>query len=145
MRATRAAAACCSCVVLAIGLALVLAPQRAIVTRIDIAAPPARVWAALTDAAKYDAWQPDLRVLGRLEPGQSIEVQEGQGADAMVFHPVVLVARPGEELRWLGHIWLPRVFDAVHYLRLDAAGGGTRLIPASVEVDSCAGKEGLLF
>ena len=45
----------------------------------------------------------------------------------MVFHPVVLVARPGEEVRWAGRIWLPRVFDAVHYFRLEADGVGTRL------------------
>ena len=115
------------CTLLAAGVAFVLAPHQTIVARIDIAAPPARVWAALTDAAKYQAWHPDIRLIGRLEPGQVIEVQEGQGSDTVVFHPVVLVARPGEEVRWLGHIWLPRVFDAVHYFRLQAEGGGTRL------------------
>ncbi len=41
---------------------------------------------------------------------------------------LVLVARPGRELRWFGRIWLPRVFDAVHYFRLEHAGDGTRLV-----------------
>ena len=117
------------CAALAAGVAFVIAPRNEIVTQIVIAAPPARVWSALTDATKYEAWHPDTRMLGRLEPGQVIEVQEGQGTDTMVFHPVVLVAQPGEEVRWRGHIWLPRVFDAVHYFRLEAEaeGGGTRL------------------
>lgn len=110
-----------------IGAVFALAPQRAIVTHVEIAAPPAKVWAALTDATSYPQWNPDIRLSGRLEPGRVIAVLEGRGADAVVFHPVVLVARAPQELRWLGHIWLPRVFDAEHYFLFEAAGGGTRL------------------
>ena len=123
----RSAALLCLAVACAVGAAFALAPKRTIVTHAQIAAPPDRVGAALTDASRYDAWTPDIRLLGRLSPGQVIEVQEGQGPDMMVFHPVVLVARPGEEVRWAGRIWLPRVFDAVHYFRLEADGVGTRL------------------
>ncbi len=126
-RGKQIAAACLLCIMLAVGVAFVLAPRGDIVTQIKIGASPARVWAALTEASKYPAWQPDIRLLGRLAPGQVIEVQEGQGSDTMVFHPVVLVARPGEEVRWRGHVWRPGVFDAVHYFRLAAEAGGTRL------------------
>ena len=124
----RLTAISCVAVCCAGSAAVILAPRRAIITRTEIAAPPASVWAALTDASKYPQWHPDTRLLGRLAPGQTIEVQEGQGPDTAVFHPVLVVARPGQELRWLGHVWLPRVFDATHYFRLKADGSGTELI-----------------
>ena len=46
----------------------------------------------------------------------------------MTFHPRVLVAEPGQELRWLGRLGVPRLFDGEHYFRLIPEGDGTRLI-----------------
>ncbi|NYS25999.1 hypothetical protein HUK65_13470 [Rhodobacteraceae bacterium 2376] len=42
--------------------------------------------------------------------------------------PRVLVAHPGRELRWLGRLGLPRLFDGEHYFRLIPEAGGTWLI-----------------
>ena len=128
MGARRAAAVCGLALSSAVAAAFLLAPKAAITTHTDVAAPPGRVWATLTDTAKYAEWQPDLRLSGRLEPGQVIEVRQADGPDVMVFHPVVLlVVRPNAALAWRGRIWLPRVFDAVHYFQLAADGNGTRL------------------
>ena len=41
---------------------------------------------------------------------------------AMTFRPTVLAATPDEELRWLGHLLLPRVFDGEHQLLLASLG-----------------------
>ncbi len=32
----------------------------------------------------------------------------------MSFRPTVLVAEPNRELRWLGRLWLPGLFDGEH-------------------------------
>ncbi len=84
---------------LAACLAFVMAPAREVTTSITIDATPAQVWAVLTDTASYATWNPDKRLVGRLEPGQVIEHDEGLGDDRWVFHPVVLTATPGRELR----------------------------------------------
>ena len=107
---------------------LAAAPVRDVQTGITIAASPAQVWAVLADTKDYPAWNPDNRLTGRLEAGQVIEHDEGQGDDAWVFHPVVLAARPGAELRWFGRVWFWHVFDANHYFLLQADGPGTRLV-----------------
>lgn len=46
----------------------------------------------------------------------------------MTFRPSVLVADPARELRWLGSLGLPRVFDGEHYFIMTAEGTGTRLV-----------------
>ena len=85
--------------VLSAGVLLAAAPARDVQTSMTIAASPARVWAVLADTEDYAAWNPDNRLVGRLEAGQVIEHDEGEGAD-----PVVLAAKPGVELRWFGRV-----------------------------------------
>ncbi len=49
----------------------------------------------------------------------------------MRFKPKVLAAEPGRELRWLGRLGLPGIFDGEHSFRLEPLpGGGTRLVQA---------------
>jgi hypothetical protein len=103
-------------------LACVLAPARDVAATIHIAAPPARVWAVLTDTTRYPAWNDGMRLKGALIPGHVIEHDE----EWMVFHPTVLAVTPDRELAWLGHIGPPRVFDALHDFRLAPEDGGTR-------------------
>jgi hypothetical protein len=109
-------------------LAFLLAPRHDIRTSIHIAAPPARVWAVLSDTAAYPAWNRGMELKGALIPGNTIEHDEGEGEDRMVFHPVVVKAEPERELAWQGHIGPPRVLDALHYFRLEPEDRGTRFI-----------------
>ena len=51
----------------------------------------------------------------------------GYGREQQVFHPTVLVARAGRELRWRGHVLVPRLFDAEHYFLLQPQGTATIL------------------
>ena len=54
-------------------------------TEITIAAPVAKVWAALTDLAKYPEWNPyHVRVEGHAAPGARLRVISGHGPDAMI-------------------------------------------------------------
>ncbi len=115
-------------VVVSLGVLLAAAPVREVQTSVTIAVSPAQVWAVLADTKNYSAWNPDNRLVGRLEAGQVIEHDEGEGADTWVFHPVVLAARPGAELRWFGRVWFWHVFDADHFFLLQPNGAGTRLV-----------------
>ena len=47
----------------------------------------------------------------------------------MTFKPTVLAAEPGRELRWLGRLLVPGVFDGEHRFRLEPLPDGrTRFI-----------------
>ena len=37
----------------------------------------------------------------------------------MTFRPTFLVAEPNRELRWLGHFWLPGLFDGEHSFSIE--------------------------
>ena len=45
----------------------------------------------------------------------------------MTFRPVVLVAAPEQELRWLGRLFLPGLFDGEHAFRLEQQTEACRL------------------
>jgi hypothetical protein len=42
----------------------------------------------------------------------------------MLFCPTVLVAEPNRELRWLGHLLLPGIFDGEHSFVVEPLGEG---------------------
>src|SRR4051812_47254696 len=88
---------------------------------IEIDAPPAATWAVLADTARYAEWNPFVRRLsGSLREGARLEATiEPPGGRAMRFRPTVLAARPGHELRWLGRLLLPGLFDGEHSFVLE--------------------------
>ncbi len=100
-------------------------PRRDLLTTIDIASPPSRVWAVLADTAAYPQWNPHMRLVGRLVQGDVIEHVEIDDNDRIVFRPRLLVVRPDRELRWFGRIILPGLLDAEHYFLLRPVGGST--------------------
>lgn len=95
-----------------------------IVTSIDIKAPPARVWALLTDFAGMAAWNPFIRsVVGELRPGAQLTVRiTPPGKAAMTFRPAVLAVSPERELRWRGRLLFPGLFDGEHYFLIEPLG-----------------------
>ena len=46
----------------------------------------------------------------------------------MTFAPTVIRAARNQELRWLGRLLLPGVFDGEHSFQLSPTAGGTRLV-----------------
>lgn len=100
-------------------------------TEITIAAPPERLWEVLTDFDSYPSWNPFIRsVAGRPAAGTKLEVQiESAGGRSMRFSPTVLKAEPPRELRWLGRVLLPGVFDGEHSFHIEPSGdGGSRFV-----------------
>jgi len=95
--------------------------MKELLTEIEIEAIPERVWDILTDIARYPEWNPFIRrVDGTLRPGARIEVRiEPPGGRAMTFRPVVLTVEPGRELRWLGHLLIPGLFDGEHIFTIE--------------------------
>lgn len=111
-------------------LAAAVCPERELHTEISIDAPPSRVWAVLTDTSAYKEWNPFIvSMKGEIVAGAILEnTIHSDGVDR-VFTPTVLVAQPNVELRWLGRLFAPRIFDGEHSFVLKADGrGGTHFI-----------------
>ena len=89
-------------------------------TEIEIAAPPERVWAALMDFPSFPEWNPFIRhIQGTPAVGSRLEVTLGaSGMKPMTFRPRVKNVLPNRELRWLGRVGLPRIFDGEHIFEL---------------------------
>jgi hypothetical protein len=107
--------------------------MRHLFSEIKIAAPPAAVWAILTEFAAYPDWNPFVREIaadGDLSEGARLRVQIGPpGRRPMRLKPVVRHLDPGHELRWLGRLGPRGVFDGEHTFRLEAtADGGTHFV-----------------
>lgn len=90
-------------------------------TEIEIDAMPERVWHILIDFASYPRWNPFIRYIqGFPEVGRSLEVRiQPSGVRGMTFRPTVLVAERPRELRWLGRLLMPGVFDGEHRFAIE--------------------------
>jgi hypothetical protein len=84
------------------------------------------VWAVVTDFAAYPEWNPFIRrISGELREGARLEVRiEPPGARATTFKPTVRVVETNRELRWLGRLLVPGIFDGEHSLRIEPREGG---------------------
>jgi len=107
-------------------LLVVLGSQsRELNTEIEIEASPQTVWSILTDLGRYEAWNPHIREAeGEVSEGGKLTIQvEEAGGSSMTFEPTVTRVVPDVELRWLGRLLLPRVFDGEHIFEIQDLGG----------------------
>jgi hypothetical protein len=102
---------------------------RTVVASVDIPAPPATVWAVLTDFPRHPEWNPFIRsISGPLVKGETLEIHvQPPGSKGMRFRPRLLDVAPGRELRWKGKLLVPGLFDGEHYFILAPTADGTRL------------------
>jgi hypothetical protein len=85
-------------------------------TSIEINASPVKVWRILLEFGDYPEWNPFIKSLkGTSEPGKKIEVKiHPPGQRAMTFKPTLLRVDENKELRWIGHLIFPGIFDGEH-------------------------------
>jgi hypothetical protein len=95
--------------------------MRELSREIEIHAPPERVWSVVTDFAAYPDWNPFIRrISGELHEGARLEVRiEPPGARGTTFKPTVRAVAANRELRWLGRLLLPGIFEGEHSLRIE--------------------------
>src|SRR5213593_3290582 len=93
-------------------------------TEIEIDASAERVWAVLLDFQKFPDWNPFIRrIQGNAQVGSRLEVLLGaSGTRPMRFRPTVRAVVPNRELRWLGRLGLPRLFDGEHIFQIEPLG-----------------------
>jgi hypothetical protein len=79
------------------------------------------VWAVISDFAAYPEWNPFIRGIdGELREGARLEVRiEPPQARATTFKPTVRSVEPNRELRWLGRLLIPGIFDGEHSLSIE--------------------------
>lgn len=106
-----------------------------IVTKVDIAATPARVWQALIDFPAYRRWNPVVRkISGPLVPGGVLSVLfRPRGSMPVWFRAMLTVVQPEVEFRWTGKMIATALFCGDHYFALrPLAPGRTELTQGEV-------------
>jgi hypothetical protein len=95
-------------------------------SEIDVHATPERVWQVLTDFAAYQQWNPFIiRADGEARRGRRLTLRmQPAGGRARTFRPTVLEAAQGRELRWLGRLLVPGLFDGEHRFTIRPLGDG---------------------
>ncbi len=93
---------------------------------IQIEAGADEVWSVLTDFDSYSEWNPTIfSSEGEARVGARLTHQmRKEGGGSITLRPRVLVADPGRELRWLGHLLVPGIFDADHRFLIEELGAG---------------------
>jgi hypothetical protein len=91
-------------------------------TTVDIDAPAETVWQVLVDFERYPEWNDWLHVDGRATVGDRLRVTPGPAGSGPSFRPRVLEAAPNRTLRWLGHLFVPGLFDGEHRFDIEDLG-----------------------
>ena len=95
--------------------------KRSIQTETEIDATSEQVWTVLSDFENYANWNPFIqKISGELEVDARLNVEiKPADKSVMGFSPRLLVVKPQRELRWLGRVLLPRIFDGEHYFSIE--------------------------
>ncbi len=80
-----------------------------------------QVWLLITDFENFPHWNPFIRhATGEVKKGAKLELFiQPSGTKGMTFRPKVLKVDPNHELRWLGRLYLPGLFDGEHALIIE--------------------------
>ncbi|GAK60463.1 activator of Hsp90 ATPase 1 family protein [Candidatus Vecturithrix granuli] len=98
--------------------------MKIIETDILIQSSPAKVWMVLTDFQRYPDWNPFIQeASGEVETGARLKVRIAPpGWKPMTIQPMVCTVSSGAELRWIGHLVFPGLFDGEHVFQIEQAG-----------------------
>jgi hypothetical protein len=103
--------------------------RKELYSEIDINANPEKVWRILTDFEEYPDWNPFMRSMkGDLMVGRKLVVHlKPSGGRGISMKPTILAADRNHELRWIGHLGIPGLFDGEHTLEIQPIDGGQRV------------------
>lgn len=89
-------------------------------TEIIINASVERIWNKLITFDQYNNWNPFiLNIKGNAIVGNKIKVQiKSQQSKSMIFTPIIKSIQPFKVLSWLGHLYIPGLFDGYHKFEL---------------------------
>ncbi len=101
--------------------------MREIQTEIAIDARASPVWEVLAEVSRFPEWNPVLkRTTGELAEGKRIVVTlEPPGGKPSNFKPRIVRLEAGHELRWLGHVLVPGLFDGEHIFTVEPQDGNS--------------------
>ncbi|MDY9923825.1 SRPBCC domain-containing protein [Methanobacterium sp.] len=90
--------------------------MKEIYTEIEINAPASKVWSILNDFEKFPTWNPFMKkISGNLQEGSDLKAFiQPPNSSGMTIKPKILEYHAGKELRWLGRLWIPKLFDGEH-------------------------------
>ena len=96
-------------------------------SEIRINANAEKVWKEFTDFEKYPEWNPFIKsIVGKPVIEKKIEAQiQAPGKKPMLFKPKVLVFDSLREFRWIGKLFVPRLFDGEHTFVIKDNNDGT--------------------
>ena len=99
--------------------------MKSIHSQIHIHATAEKVWQVLTDLNEYPRWNPFITSAeGEVRTGSRLTVRIAPpGSKAMTFRPIITNVDPGRELRWLGRLLLPGLFDGEHIFKIQPKDG----------------------
>lgn len=85
-------------------------------TEIFINAKPDTVWRILTDFESYSKWNPFIQeISGELGINETLSVfLKPPNAKGITMKPKILRLEENRELRWIGHLLFPGLFDGEH-------------------------------
>jgi hypothetical protein len=103
-------------------------------TEVEIKAPPAKVWAVLSDFAHYPEWNPFITsIKGPLAAGGQLEIRmrPPQGR-ATTLRPEITRIYGQRELRWKSRFLVPGLFDREHVIEIHDYGSSVLLVQSEM-------------
>jgi hypothetical protein len=100
--------------------------MRELGAEIEFDGTPDDTWTVLTDLPAHPRWNPFItEIAGELRVGAKLDVRlQPVDERGITFHPTVLVVEARHELRWIGRLLLPGVFDGEHRFLIEDVGPG---------------------
>ncbi|MEX0662542.1 MAG: SRPBCC domain-containing protein [Balneolaceae bacterium] len=94
--------------------------MKKIITEIRINAPVSSVWSILIDFQRFPEWNPFItEASGHIEEGTQLKIHiEPPNSSGMTFKPTITKIKQERELRWLGRVLIPGIFDGEHIFEL---------------------------
>ena len=90
--------------------------KNSIETKILIESNIENVWQEFINFEEYKNWNPAIyEVTGNLKENEIIKIVVNANGSTMVFKPKILKYKENSELRWLGKLFIPKIFDGEHY------------------------------